>query len=146
MRTYDITLNDGKTYKFRLTALATSTFLKKHSMEGSAPWVGVISAVDSMEKQIDLINAALHYPKAPCQPSGADFVDMLTDMDYDESFRRDLVVEIAHASGLVDDDLKAELLDALNQNAAIVRKSMIAMLTGKEAEVDSEPEAPANPT
>lgn len=146
MRTYDVTLNDGKVYHLRLTALATSTFLKKHGMEGSAPWVGVISAVDSMEKQIDLFNAALHYPKATCQPSGADFVDLLTDMDYDEAFRRDLVVEIAHASGLVNDELKAELLEALNQNADMVRKSMIAMLTGKEAEVDSEPEAAENPT
>lgn len=138
LRTYDITLPDGNTYSLRLTSQATRDFIKIHGQKGAAPWISVCAAVDDLDKQIDLFQAALHYPGAPQQPSGMKFIDLLADGGHGEFFRRELVIRLAHASGLLDDDSVENLAEAVRTNSQTAMKVMVNLLTGKSIALDED--------
>lgn len=138
LRTYDVTLSDGVTYHLRLTSQATSEFVKIHGNKQAAPWVSVCAAMETLDDQIALFQAALHYPGAPQQPSGAVFIDRLADEGYGESFRRELVIQLAHASGLLDDDAVESLVAAVRTNSRSAMETMVNILTGKGTAPDKE--------
>lgn len=146
-RTFDIVLDDGSTYSLRLCAQGALNYVRKHGAPGAAPWISICTAADDLEAQIDLFHEALHYPGCnPQNPSGARFIDLLTDAGYGDAYRRELVVKIANDGGFLDREDAERILEALRSNAAATVDSALAALKGERTAQQEAEEQTEDPT
>lgn len=150
LKTYELRLECGKTVHLRLTSRALSNFIEKHGIEGAAPVVSVINAVNSLEATIALLSAAMRYPGAVVDKdisTGAELIDLLADEDKGDIFLKGLVVQLARDAGLLDDAGASELANAMGANSALVVTKIAQLLRldggGEESQT---PEDGENPT
>ena len=147
MKTFDITLASGKQVSLRLTSRAISNYVKEHGIEGAAPVVSIMSAVDNMESTIALLSAAMRYPGATVDMAlsdGAALIDALADEGHGNTYVRGLIVQLAQDAGLLTADEAAEVAKAMADNSATVAHQLVQLLRG-EAEPGEQQESAENP-
>lgn len=141
LKTYDLTLDGERVISLRLTSAKLAEFCEKHGVEGAAPSVSVLNAVNSQSAKLALLTAALNYPGAPVgqTKNGAELLDTLIDAGYDASDIDGLIAELAIRSGIIPQANAEDLRAAMEVAGSIQVNRLLTLLNGKHLE-DAEPE------
>lgn len=99
----------------RFTALSNIKLKKKYNVEGRALF---ISAFDDDERLIDILNESLNWKdNENAIKSGVELFERIVDTDGLGVFsRQKLLVNIATASGIFDDDERDYMLSAIEED------------------------------
>lgn len=139
-----------ETVTLRLTARAIRNYAKKHGENGANPLVAVLSAADDLEAKIDLFTAALSYNGNNNRiKDGADLLDLMADSNMGRKKINRTIVELAVDAGLMDDDQRDKLSEALDNNDDKFIDIVIGVMTGEsgpELAGAEEPSPEENPT
>lgn len=150
MRTYDIALEKGEV-QLRLTMAKLQKYLEKTGGVNMAPLLGVLDAVNNLDKKIQLLTAALTWPGNPNKNvtlDGAELLDLLADEGMSARDMDGMILELAQAGGLIDEDQREELAGALERGNEVLFGTICDALAGNTPDTtETAPaEEPENPT
>lgn len=139
-------------FTLRLTSKALLNYNQKHGQEATSPLVAVLQAVEDLDARIDLLSNALNHPENKNSlKDGGTLLDLMAD-DYAWSNAKvnELILTLAHESGLLDEDDYLSLIDPVAENGKKLISTLSNLLTGNpvggNAEGTSETGAAENPT
>lgn len=143
---YEIELKDGTALRLRLTARALNAWLENHNLQGMAPVVGVLSAVDNFGAMSALFNAALKCDERNAIQSGDELIDTLIDDGKGMDYCRRLVVLLAAGCGLLAPSAVEQVLTDLDTSQAVKLQAIHSVLTGEPLPETAGGEEEENPT
>lgn len=146
LKTYDITLEDNTVLRLRLTSRALSNYIKAHGIDGAAPVVSVLNAVNSIDAQIALFTAALKCDSKNAIQDGAVLIDRLNDEDRGDAYRRGLITYLAAGAGLITLDKLSEVLEATVQDGEELLSKVLSFLRHEPFQSEASASAEENPT
>lgn len=134
----------------RLTASKLAAFASETGSGGNTLFA-VMDTLDDLEKQGALFTAALTYKgNNNTLQDGFDLIDALADAGYTPVQKKELILELAEASGVIGRDDAAKVLAAIRTGSAKLYDAAVAVLSGEISNLPAaEPgaEEPAeNPT
>lgn len=134
MKTYNLTLEDGTELTLRLTSASIAAYVKAHGIPGAALLTDIVSAADDIEKQIALLSKALQHPGNNNQiKDGGKLLDLLADEGKGATFRRTLIIQLAHDAGICNDEQAAELEKAALEGGAVLVSNLATVLARSSA-------------
>lgn len=149
MKTHTISCG-GYELTLRLTARSLVAYIKAHGIGGVPPLTDIMSAVDSLDKQITLFTAALRHAGNDNEvQDGAALIDLLADEGKGDAYRRELIVALATDVGLLDPDQAVVLGLAAKNGSDVLADNLANVLRRKGVEPgadDSAPQTAENPT
>lgn len=150
MRTYDIALEKGEV-QLRLTIAKLQKFLEKTGSADMAPLLGVLDAINNLDKKIQLLTAALTWagnPNKNVTLDGAELLDLLVDEGMTARDVDGVILELTQTAGLIDEAQREELTEALDMGREVLFDTICNGLAGKGlGSTEAGPaEAPENPT
>lgn len=150
MNVKTITLGET-TVSLRLTASKLHAYIKDYSNEEQSPLLAVLDAMESLKNKAGLFTAALQYKNNDnTVKDGWVLLDMLTDSGYSTLDVKNLIVELAEQSGLVDHEDAASVLDAIEKGNKKFIDTIAKLLAGECPDdvpaADSEQPEEENPT
>lgn len=141
MKTLNLNLA-GQHISLRLTSAKLVEFAESASTGGNTLFA-VMDALDNVPRQAVLFSAALTWPgnNNPIQ-DGAELLDALIDEDYDPVARKELILDLAVVSGVINRDNAAKALAAIHAGENRVMDIAVGLLAGKQLEMSvTTPEA-----
>lgn len=133
MRTYDIALEKGEV-QLRLTMGKLQKYLEKTGSADMAPLLGVLDAINNLDKKIQLLTAALTWagnPNKPVTLDGAELLDLLVDEGMTARDVDGVILGLAENAGLIDGDQREELAGALEKGNSVLFGTICDGLSGK---------------
>lgn len=150
MNVKTITLGEA-TVSLRLTASKLQAYIKDYSNEAQSPLLAVLDAMESLKNKAALFTAALqHKGNSNSVKDGYELLDLMADSGYSTLDVKNLIVELAEQSGLVDHDDASTVLDAIENGNRKFIDTIAKVLAGEKPEDapadEAEPPEEENPT
>lgn len=148
MKTYDVTLSRGEV-QLRLTTGKLQQYLNKTGGLNMHPLLGVLDAVNNLEKKVELLRAALTWPGNPNKEmtlDGAELLDMLVDEGLSGEDINGVILQLAQDAGLVAEDQREQLADALAAGSNALFGTICDALAGNEPDREEPAPKTENPT
>lgn len=134
MKTLNLKL-DGQDIALRLTSAKLVEYAESAGTGGNTLFA-VMDALDNIPRQESLFSAALTWPgNQNTIQDGADLLDALIDEDYDPVARKELVLDLAVVSGVINRDNAAKALAAIHIGDNRVMDIAVGLLEGKKLEM-----------
>lgn len=139
------------TVSLRLTASKLQAYIKDNSNEAQSPLLAVLDAMESLKHKAALFTAALQYKGNDNKvKDGYELLDMMADTGMSTLDVKNLIVEMAEQSGLVDHEDAASVLDAIDKGNRKFINTITTVLAGDRPEgtpaADAEQPEEKNPT
>lgn len=124
-----------KEFTLRLTSKALLSFNLKHGSEGASPVVPVLQAVSDLAARCDLFAHALTHPENKnAVKDGGQLLDLMADdPSWDNNSINELILELAHESGLLTEEDYLSLIDPVAQSGKQLINTLSRLLVGKPA-------------
>lgn len=155
MNVYTLQLGDQEV-TLRLTTGGLRKYLKEHKVEGCTLLVSLMSATEELDAMADLLTQALqHADNQNAIKRGDDLIDAMIDDGLMMLDIKQILLELFAQSGIVDQEGRDKLADAVQTHARNGVNGVAAMLSGTLSEAmdasSSEDKDPAedsaeNPT
>lgn len=149
MKAMKLVLDDKAVY-LRLSASKLAEYAKSIESSGNIIFA-VMDALDDLEKQAALFEAALSYNGNPNEiHDGYELIDMLADAQYGPIGIKELIVKLANEAGIVTNVDASRVVAAIKAGNEKLYKVAVAVLTGDASELSNEQQkdetAEENPT
>ena len=134
----------------RLTASKLAAFAAEAGSGGNTLFA-VMDALDDLDRQGALFTAALTYTdNNNTLQDGFDLIDALADAGYTPVQKKELILELAEASGIIGRDDAAKVRAAIRTGSAKLYDAAVAVLSGEIPDLPvaepGEGEPSENPT
>lgn len=140
---------EGKAVYLRLSASKLAEYAKSIESNGNTIFA-VLDALDSIENQAALFEAALNYKGNPNEiHDGFDLIDMLADADYSPVGVKELIIQLAKEAGIISEVDAAKVVAGIKAGNDRLYKAAVAVLTGDVSDlepVQSNKKDDENPT
>lgn len=135
MKATKITL-DGKAVYLRLSASKLAEYAQSIGSSGNTIFA-VMDALDDLQKQAALFEAALSYKGNPNEiHDGFELIDMLADAEYGPMGVKELIIQLAAEAGVITKVDAAKVVAAIKAGNDRMYKVAVAVLTGDTSELD----------
>lgn len=129
MKARIITLGDN-TVHLRLSAAKLAEYANAIGSGGNTLFA-VMDALDDLQKQAALFDAALTYKGNPNEiTEGFDLIDMLADAEYGPLGVKQLIVELAEEAGVMNKVDAAKVVAAIKTGSDKLYDAAVAVLSG----------------
>lgn len=136
MKATKITL-DGKAVYLRLSASKLAEYAQNIGSSGNTIFA-VMDALDDLQKQAALFEAALSYKGNPNEiHDGFELIDILADAEYGPMGVKELIIQLAAEAGVITKVDAAKVVAAIKAGNDRMYKVAVAVLTGDTSELDA---------
>lgn len=124
----------------RLTASKLQSYIKENGNDAQSPLLAVLDAVESLKQKAALFTAALQFKgNSNTVKDGYELLDMLADAGYTPLKTKQLIIQLAEQSGLVDPEDADTVREAIEKGNRKFINTVAMVLAGDAP--DSEPAA-----
>mgnify|MGYP006967159328 CR=1 FL=1 len=121
---------DDKAVYLRLSAAKLAEYASVIGSGGNTLFA-VMDALDDLQKQAALFDAALTYKGNPNEiTEGFDLIDMLADAGYSPVGVKELIIELAVTAGVISNGDAAKVVAAIKTGSDKLYDAAVAVLSG----------------
>ena len=131
---------DDKAVYLRLSAAKLAEYANAIGSGGNTLFA-VMDALDDLQKQAALFDAALTYKGNPNEiTEGFDLIDMLADAGYSPVGVKELIIELAVTAGVISNGDAAKVVAAIKAGSDKLYDAAVAVLSGDMSSLPAAPQ------